>query len=152
VNEQYDDLDELPAPPRREMLASDRELLELAARALGAVEVEFVEGENWANLHFTDGSTVFNWNPLVHSDDMLNLSAHLRIDIEWEGGAVVFADGNWSEPTADDPADAARRAVTRAAAEIGKQRSLTKDIDNRKSQQYIPAHNLFPSLKTCAGA
>ena len=118
-----DTVDELPAAPRQAIPAADRELLELAGRALGAAQVEDVEGENWVNLHFADGSTVFNWNPLVHSDDMLNLAALLRIDIDWEGDDVVFADGNWSEPTIDDPAAAARRAVTRAAAEIYKQRS-----------------------------
>ena len=110
-------------PPGMGLSAEDLELLQLAARALGATRVEVVEGERWVNLYFADGSTAWNWNPLIHSDDMLNLSALLRIDIEWEGDSVVFADGNWSEPTDGNPAAAARRAVTFAAAEIGKQRS-----------------------------
>jgi hypothetical protein len=118
------DQDQLPAPPRKAIPEADRQLLELAARAIGAVKVEDVEGENWVNLHFADGSVVYAWNSLVHSDDMLNLAAALRIDIDWEGDSVVFADGNWSEPTIDNPAAAARRAVTRAAAEIHKQRSI----------------------------
>ena len=121
-DEQYDDLDELPAPPRREMLASDRELLHMAGRALGAVRVEDVEGENWVNLHFADGSVAYAWNSLMHSDDMLNLAAMLHIDIAWLGDSDVLADGNSSEPTIADPAAAARRAVTRAAAEIHKAR------------------------------
>lgn len=106
-------------PPRGPGLSdADLDLLTLAARAIGAVRVEAVEGESWVNLHFADGSTAWNWNSLLHSDDMLNLSALLRIDIAWVGDSVVFADGNWSEPTNADPATAARRAVTRAAAEI----------------------------------
>ena len=117
-----DDQDELPALPRYGIPAADRELLELAARAIGAVQVEDVEGENWVNLHFADGSVAYAWNSLMHSDDMLNLSALLHIDIAWLGDSDVLADGNSSEPTTENPAEAARRAVTRAAAEIWKAR------------------------------
>lgn len=113
-----DTVDELPAPPRKDIPAADGKLLELAARALGA-RFEEVDGEGYGNLHFEDGAITYAWNPLLHSDDMLNLSAKLRIDIEWEDDSLVFANGHWSEPEGDDPASAARRAVTRAAAEIG---------------------------------
>ena len=116
-------VDELPARPRKVIPAADRELLELAGRALGAVRVEDVEGELWVNLHFADGSVAYAWNSLMHSDDMLNLAALLRIDIAWLGDSDVLADGSSSEPTIDDPSNAARRAVTRAAVEIYKQRS-----------------------------
>lgn len=118
----YDTVDELPAPPRRSIPEADRELLELAARAIGAVRVEDVEGESWVNLHFVDGSVAYAWNSLMHSDDMLNLSALLHIDIAWLGDSDVLADGSSSEPTTENPAAAARRAVTRAAAEIWKAR------------------------------
>ncbi|NIA57252.1 hypothetical protein HAV22_26875 [Massilia sp. TW-1] len=94
-----------------------------AAARIGA-QVEIVAGENWLSLHFADGTVTHAWNPLVHSDDMLDLSARLRIDIEWGGESVVFADGNWSEPVGADPSAAARRAVTRAAAEIENAKSL----------------------------
>lgn len=122
MNEEHDDLDELPARPRQAIPAADRELLELAGCALGAVRVEDVEGELWVNLHFADGSVAYAWNSLMHSDDMLNLAALLRIDIAWLGDSGVLADGSSSEPTIDDPAAAARRAVTRAAADIQKAR------------------------------
>jgi len=122
-DESDDDLDELPERPRQVIPAADRELLELAARAIGAVRVEDVEGENWVNLHFADGSVAYAWNSLMHSDDMLNLAAMLHIDIAWLGDSDVLADGTSSEPTIEDPAAAARRAVTRAAAEITKQHS-----------------------------
>ena len=117
-----DTVDELPARPRQVIPAADRELLELAGRALGAVRVEDVEGENWVNLHFVNGSVTYAWNSLMHSDDMLNLAALLRIDISWLGDSDVLADETSSEPTIDDAAAAARRAVTRAAAEIHKAR------------------------------
>lgn len=128
-DESQDDLDELPPRPRKEIPAADRDLLELAARTLGAVHVEDVEGEQWVNLHFADGSTVFHWNPLVHSDDTFNLGvdlklgiAHLvvggrRVEVFLPNGCLVH------EFYENDGRDATRRAVTRAAAEIFKQRS-----------------------------
>jgi hypothetical protein len=120
-----DDADGLPVGPRGAGIPEGHlKLLELAARAIGAIRIEVVEGENWVNLHFADGSVVYGWNSIMHSDDMLNLSARLRIDIEWEGEAAVFADGNWSELVGDDPAAAARLAVTRAAAEIELMKAL----------------------------
>ncbi len=131
----YETVDELPAPPRKEIAAADRELLELAARALGAVRVEDVEGETWVNLHFADGSVAYAWNSLMHSDDMLNLSAMLHIDIVWLGDSDVLADGSSSEPTSENAVAACRRAVTRAAAEIWKQRTSPKLVDSRESQQ-----------------
>lgn len=41
-----DGVDELPAAPCRQIPDADRQLLELAARALGAVQVEEVDGES----------------------------------------------------------------------------------------------------------
>jgi len=127
-DERYDDLDELPAPPRREMLASDRELLHLAGRALGAVRVEDVEGENWVNLHFANGSTLFHWNPLVHRDDTLELSVRLELDIMHGvvGGKhveVLPPNGPlMQEFYEDDGMPGTCRAITRGAAEISKAR------------------------------
>lgn len=128
-DEGQDDLDELPARPRKEIPAADRELLELAARALGAVRTEEVDGEGYLNLHFADGSVIYAWNSLVHSDDTFNLGVDLRLGIAHlvVGGRrveVFLPDGCLvREYYADDGRDATRRAVTRAAAEIFKQRS-----------------------------
>jgi hypothetical protein len=129
VNDTYDDLDELPAPPRRDIPDADRELLELAARAIGAVRFEEVEGEQWVNLHFADGSVVYGWNPLVHSDDTLNLAVSISAcvvvdnDMRWCGVHLNGNRGKYDlvEQFENDAAAATRRAVTRAAAEIGKQ-------------------------------
>ena len=55
ANEIYDDLDELPAAPRIDISEVDLALLERAARAIGAVRVEVVDGEGYVNLHFADG-------------------------------------------------------------------------------------------------
>jgi hypothetical protein len=121
-----DTVDELPAPPRKEIPAADRELLELAARALGAVRTEEVDGEGYLNLYFEDGTVVYAWNPLLHSDDAFNLAADLELDIMHRvvGGRrveVLAAGGQLIQELYEDDRKAATRlAVTRAAAKIGK--------------------------------
>lgn len=117
------DQDEPPAPPHTAIPEADLELLQLAARALGAVRVETVEGEQWVNLHFEDGSTMFGWNPLRHSDDTFNLAADLELDVMHRvvGGRrveVLAAGGPLIQEFYEGDRKAAiRRAVTRAAAE-----------------------------------
>jgi hypothetical protein len=126
--------DGMPLRPRGPGLsAEDLELLKLAARALGAVRIEEVEGEAWLNLYFADGSTAWNWNPLLHGDDTLNLSIDLNIEIRYHlagnvpGVTATCASDSrvpvcrepWT-PAATNKRTATRRAVTRAAAEIGK--------------------------------
>lgn len=112
----------------------DLELLTLAARALGAVRVEPIEGENWVNLHFADGSTVYNWNPLQHNDDTfsllvklgLKIDANFKLSPEDSSGIGVWTPDDptgtplfWVVNT-DEPEEFSRRLVTRAAAEIEK--------------------------------
>lgn len=133
-----DDDDEhgLPLQPPRGpgLSAADLELLTLAARALGAIRVEVVEGENWVNLHFADGSTMWNWNPLLHGDDSFNLAVEMDFSIEQNTsfkrscvlarapGQESMFETEFFEPWADDKRAATRRAVTRAAAEIGEKK------------------------------
>jgi hypothetical protein len=111
-------------PPRGPGLREvDLELLTLAARALGAERVELVDGEQWVNLHFPDGSTAWNWNPLRHGDDTFNLAADLNIDVfqsavNRETQAVAPMQRVINVPWGDDKRAATRLAVTRAAAEI----------------------------------
>lgn len=122
MNLDEDTVDELPARPRRTIAQADRELLELAARALGAVRVEDVDGEEWLILHFADGSIRHGWNPLLHSDDVLDLAVVLCMNIEVTGGEWVYACaayGNCSEQAGGNKLAAVRRAIVRAAAEVG---------------------------------
>ncbi len=122
---QWETDDELNPPRRKIIPAADRELLELAARALGA-RFEEVDGERYGNLHFEDGSTTYAWNSLVHSDDTFNLAADLELDIlhrvvDGRRVEVVAAGGPLTQEFYEvDRKAAIRRAVTRAAAEIGK--------------------------------
>lgn len=121
-----DTVDELPARPRKSIPAADRQLLDLAARALGA-RFEEVDGEGYGNLHFEDGSVVHAWNSLQFSGDALELAVRLHILVDPDGAqyAIATATGKRSSVLVDeahngDPLNATRRVITRAAAEIGK--------------------------------
>lgn len=108
INDNYDDLDELPPRPRQSIPAADRELLHLAARAIGAVQVDDINGELWLSLHFADGTVVHGWNALLFYSDTFELASRLGLLVDF------------SSRTDADPAAATARAVVRAAAEIGK--------------------------------
>jgi len=120
-NEIYDDLDELPAPPRVDIPADDLVLLERAARAIGAVRVEVVDGEGYVNLHFADGSVVHSWNPLMFSGDAFDLAVRLRLEIYIHEQDTTAMTGDLklaNEQHGADAGAATRRAITRVAAEI----------------------------------
>lgn len=97
----------------------DRELLELAAKAAGYVIHGFYE-DGTPEL---DVGTV--WNPLTDDGDALRLAVKLRLDVNIEDEAqVTWWQGEDLEsicvPFEDDECAAARRAIVRAAAEIGR--------------------------------
>ena len=115
-------------------MSADRELLELAAKAAGI-------GITWTDTYrqfFKDGYELGQrafWNPLIDDGDALRLAVKLSISISddylWSNGehvirvGCVFGDTLYgdSEVCGDDPYTATRRAIVRAAAEIG--RSMT---------------------------
>jgi hypothetical protein len=108
-------------------MKTDRELLELAAKAAGVP---------WEGVLRDDGVFVHEgrqWNPLEDDGDALRLSVKLNIDIMnatpsedgSEGQSVTFplrgdygAITEWHDTTYGKFA-ATRRAIVRAAAEIG---------------------------------
>lgn len=110
---------------------SDREMLELAAKAAGIfIESCPCSDPKWP-LRYDEAKMGKHghWNPLVHDGDALRLAVTLRIDIEWsdatwgEGFDIVEAyhrlDGPYpcmSEDIGQDAAHATRRAIVRAAA------------------------------------
>ena len=122
-NEIYDDLDELPAPRRVDIPADDLALLERAARAIGAVRVEVVDGEGFVNLYFADGSIVHSWNSLMFSGDALELAVRLNMHVcrfeTMTTAKPLLATWACSERDDGDALAATRRAITRAAGEIG---------------------------------
>ena len=96
---------------------SDRELLEAAAKAagIGSYKGDYANG--------LDTKTGF-WNPLTDDGDALRLAVKLRIVIEQGDG---WSDaGGWCtvyhSDHKDDPYAATRRAIVRAAAEIGREK------------------------------
>ena len=91
---------------------TDKELLELAAKAAG------LEVVTPTMLKYGQ------WNPLTDDGDALRLAVKLDIVPRVIGDtAYAFADSvciDFEEGVDNDPYSATRRAITRAAAEIGK--------------------------------
>jgi hypothetical protein len=102
----------------------DRELLELAAKAAGYDMQHSIS----AVYPYPDQFHVNNkqWNPLADDGDALRLAVKLRLcmDTDYNNGAAAggpqFSMAEFWEPYATDPCAATRRAIVRAAAEIGK--------------------------------
>ena len=85
---------------------TDRELLELAAKAAG----------------YTLGSTTLDddyWNPLTDDGDALRLAVRLELNIL--PGVAQDGEGRIIVDKTVDPLADTRRAIVRAAAEIGRQ-------------------------------
>jgi hypothetical protein len=103
-------------------MSTDRELLELAAKAAGLDDYVWQAG--YGMVAYAGGSCA--WNPLTDDGDALRLAVKLRINVEpWGSGAAaityVRSRATVAEPHyGDDPERATRRAIVRAAAEIGK--------------------------------
>jgi hypothetical protein len=105
----------------------DQELLELAARAAGLnVKAQSVNADDrWIGLIVGEKHTRERkfWNPLTDDGDALRLTVELNLGCIFNGEeAVVWRNGmEVLEPTINnDPYAATRRAIVRAAAEIGK--------------------------------
>jgi hypothetical protein len=109
---------------------TDRDLLQLAAKAAG---IKLVFDPHGLPRNCTDMEPAMNvftaklWNPLEVDGDALRLAAKLRLDICRPFAAAQFVCvwvdhlTDWiEEPEGKDACAATRRAITRAAAEIGK--------------------------------
>jgi hypothetical protein len=85
---------------------NDKELLEFAAKAAGVEDEMLVFG--W-------------WNPLTDDGDALRLAVKLSFDIHVDSNLTeVIYLNETTEAHLGDPYSATRRAIVRAAAEIGK--------------------------------
>lgn len=107
---------------------TDRELLELAAKAAGK-KVRIYPGMTvmrGTDCVCVDADTGLPWNPIVDDGDALRLAVrlHFMVDVR-DNGAYTYVLGDFGlnsyESHGDDPCAATRRAITRAAAEIGKE-------------------------------
>ena len=95
---------------------TDRELLELAAKAAG---YEYAKHGGYIVVDGIPG----NWNPLTDDGDALRLAVKLDIVPRVINGvAFAWRDGvcDIQEPHNGDPYAATRRAIVRTAAEIGR--------------------------------
>jgi hypothetical protein len=114
-------------------VSADRELLELAAKAAGLLIVGDVDRMIGQPAHRAGGYVIRNdrggdscWNPLTDDGDALRISVTLGLKIEHysvtsEGRCRVGAGVGYAPVTYEgDPYAATRRAIVRAAAEIGK--------------------------------
>lgn len=106
---------------------ADRELLDLAAKAAGLDAVWDDDLQEHA-IYDDDGMLIDGWDPITYDGDALRLAVQLHI-VVWDWGqyqkAMVEvrhgnARGEYWEDVGDDPYAATRRAIVRAAAEIGR--------------------------------
>ena len=114
----------------------DQHLLELAAKAAGIEIIGLVDKMIAQPDHRTNGFIIRNdrggdscWNPLTDDGDALRLAVKLGLSLTLlfeDGTAEIyyvnkrgFGNDLWEQNTSD-PYAATRRAVVRAAAEIGK--------------------------------
>ena len=104
-------------------MSTDRELLELAAKAAKLILGEF---KGRIVRYESDGQPVY-WNPLQFDDDALRLAVKLGICIgpNFDNDMAVADGGEFSqhhctELFESDKYAATRRAIVRVAAEIGK--------------------------------
>lgn len=105
---------------------TDREQLELAAKAAGITLWDWSE----ISRAYRTTKPMHDWNPLTDDGDALRLAVKLRLTIQHNYSGVFcydnpdFADKSnnmievWENH--EDPYAATRRAIVRAAAEIGK--------------------------------
>ena len=114
---------------------TDRELLELAAKAAGVAALGWNDGgepySSGIGFILPSGRV---WNPLADDGDALRLAVKLYIGIrsngpdDWQqpntsvalydGGE--YGSGRVTIQHGDDPSIATRRAIVRAAAEVGR--------------------------------
>ena len=114
---------------------NDRELLELAAKAAGIpiaetnIKLGVYPKEDWLNSKEANGRLSPWWNPLVNDGDALRLAVRLAIRIDFfnhpedqlASASPLYHDVlPCEEAYGEDQYAATRRAIVRAAAEIGK--------------------------------
>ena len=110
-------------------MTTDKGLLELAAKAAGLTNLVYCPAwKCMAEFNIDKQGGYFKWdtywNPLVRDSDALQLTVRLNLmlDTDYNGCTSVGSASLCEilEPHNGDPYAATRRAVVRAAAEIGK--------------------------------
>jgi hypothetical protein len=110
-------------------MGTDRELLEAAAKAAGFANYTMRGDSVFVETGAARGDAGYYWNPLTDDGDALRLAVKLRLNLSLDRtGLKVFHDdkpcikaGGW-ESRADEN-EVVRRAIVRAAAEIGRSKT-----------------------------
>ena len=111
---------------------TDREMLELAAKAAGYYFHGLRIGFNYENCFVSttnDTDDWIIWDPITDDGDALRLAVKLKIHVQPDGRytwASTFKV-NATEEVGANPYAATRRAIVRAAAEIGRQMEDTSN-------------------------
>jgi hypothetical protein len=121
---------------------TDRELLELAAKAAGIGPLSWIEPDG------TKIVTNVRWNPIADDGDALRLAVQLNMGISipvWKrprADVVTFRNSlvNAVEEHETDPLAATRRAITRVAAEIGRR------IAQQTARADLPEDNYYKTM------
>jgi hypothetical protein len=110
------------------MNETDRELLELAAKAARIENYTMSGHAVFVETSAKRGASGYYWNPLTDDGSALRLAVLLGIDVVHTNihspqvHAMGFGVSSITEEVGTDPFDATRRAIVRAAAEIGRSR------------------------------
>lgn len=107
-------------------MSTDRELLELAAKAAG-IDGRYFHSDNPIHCGIYQARGEYYWNPLISDSEALRLAVKLGIGLGFDMQNMTLtayaqhtAD-YWDEDVSDsDPYAATRRAIVRAAAEVGR--------------------------------
>lgn len=98
---------------------TDRKLLELAAKAAGIINQGYCE----SGFLFTgtgESGAFYKWNPLTDDGDALRLAVKLELDVMCASVRSVDDAVEVTIQAGTDIYAATRRAIVRAAAEIGR--------------------------------
>ena len=127
---------------------TDREQLELAAKAAG-IDAQWDCPERGMMMLTPDDIDTMTWNPLTDDGDALRLAVKLCMSVTnttKRTSILARPDpefGDWiadSEPHLYDPYAATRRAIVRAAAEIG------RGIAQQAASTDLPEDNYYKSM------
>lgn len=102
---------------------TDRKLLEMAAKAAGLNDFAWYTNPVFGHSYPVLGHITKPWNPLTDDGDALRLAVKLLLTVEVEDGFTEVLTGSGMEITESHKEDsllATRRAIVRAAAEIGR--------------------------------
>jgi hypothetical protein len=98
------------------LTGEDKELLELAAKA-AQLQLKYS-----SSAGFSEYGDMKPWDPLADDGDALRLAVKLKLSISIGPGSVCVSSPGYSivDDTSKDALAATRRAIVRAAAEIGR--------------------------------